>query len=120
MGNEFELMLASSFTEGLLLQFTLDNNKFYIAWVKELPIPSISSYVRIIPAISGFRNNEKELVFTSQYLSVYAEYINEGKITAIEQLKIDMVLDLKNVVSVSYFDKEMYNRFNRLKDTTEP
>lgn len=119
VGNEFELMLASSFTEGLLLQFTLDNNKFYIAWVKELPIPSISSYVRIIPAISGFRNDEKELVFTSQYLSVYAEYINEGKITAIEQLKIDMVLDLKNIVSVSYFDKEMYNRFNRLKDTSE-
>lgn len=119
VGNEFELMLASSFTEGLLLQFTLDNNKFYIAWVKELPIPSISSYVRIIPAISGFRNNEKELVFTSQYLSVYAEYINEGKITAIEQLKIDMVLDLKNIVSVSYFDKEMYDRFNRLKDTTD-
>lgn len=117
VGNEFELMLASSFTEELLLQFTLDNNKFYIAWVKELPIPSISSYIRIIPAISGYRNEEKELVFTSQYLSVYAEYIKEGRITDIEQLKIDVILDLKNIVSVSYFDKEMYNRFNRLKDT---
>lgn len=119
VGNEFELMLASSFTEGLLLQFTLDNNKFYIAWVKELPIPSISSYIRIIPAISGYRNDEKELIFTSQYLSVYAEYINEGRITDIEQLKIDLVLDLKNIVSVSYFDKEMYNRFNRLKDSAK-
>lgn len=116
VGNEFELMLASSFTEGLLLQFTLDNDKFYIAWVKELPIPSISNYIRVIPAISGFRNREKELVFTSQYLSVYAEYINEGKITDIEQLKIDLVLNLKNIISVGYFDKEMYNRFNRLKE----
>jgi hypothetical protein len=116
IGNEFELMLESSFTEGVLLQFTLDNNKFYIAWVKELPIPSISNYIRIIPAISGYRNEKLELVFTSQYLSVYAEYIREGKITGIEQLKIDIILNLKNVVSVGYFDKEMYNRFNRLKE----
>ncbi|HET6225156.1 MAG TPA: hypothetical protein VFF27_02690 [Bacteroidia bacterium] len=116
VGNEFELMLESSFTEGVLLQFTLDNNKFYIAWVKELPIPSISNYIRIIPAISGYRNEKLELVFTSQYLSVYAEYIQEGKITGIEQLKIDIVLNIKNVISVSYFDKEMYNRFNRLKE----
>jgi len=116
VGNELELMLESSFTEGVLLQLTLDNNKFYIAWVKELPIPSISNYIRIIPAISGYRNKELELVFTSQYLSVYAEYIQEGKITDIEQLKIDIVLNLKNVISVGYFDKEMYNRFNRLKE----
>lgn len=117
VGNEFERMLASSFTEGLLLQFTLDNDKFYIAWVKELPIPSISSYIRVIPAISGYRNEEKELIFTSQYLSVYAEYVNEGRITDIEQLKIDLILDLKNIISVGYFDKEMYDRFNRLKET---
>ncbi len=119
VGNEFELMLASSFTEGLLLQFTLDNNKFYIAWVKELPIPSISNYIRVTPAISGYRNPEKELIFTSQYLSVYDEYINEGKIKDIGQLKIDLVLNLKNIISVSYFDPEMYTRFNRLKDLSE-
>jgi hypothetical protein len=116
VGNEFELILASSFTEGLLLQFTLDTDKFYIAWVKELPIPSISNYIRLTPAISGYRNNEKELIFTSQYLSVYVEYINEGKIKDIEQLKTDLVLNLKNIISVSYFDPEMYNRFNKVKD----
>jgi hypothetical protein len=119
VGNEFELMLASSFTEELLLQFTLDNNKFYIAWVKELPIPSISNYIRVTPAISGYRNAEKELIFTSHYLSVYVEYMNEGKIKNIEQLNTDLVLNLKNIISVSYFDPEMYNRFNKIKDVTE-
>jgi hypothetical protein len=119
VGNEFELILASSFTEGLLLQFTLDNDKFYIAWVKELPIPSVSNYVRLTPAISGYRNNEKELIFTSHYLSVYVEYINEGKVKDIEQLNTDLVLNLKNIISVSYFDPDMYNRFNKVKDATE-
>jgi hypothetical protein len=116
VGNEFELLMKSSFTNENLLQFTLDNDKFYIAWVKELPTPSISNYVRVIPALSGFRNTEKELVFTSHYLSVYSEYIKEGRVTNIKELNTDLVIDLDNIVTVSNFDLEMYHRFNRLKD----
>jgi len=116
VGNEFELLMKSSFTNENLLQFTLDNDKFYVAWVKELPTPSISNYVRVIPALSGFRNSEKELIFTSHYLSVYSEYIKEGKVTNIKDLNTDLVIDLDNIVTVSNFDLEMYHRFNRLKD----
>ncbi len=60
VGNELELLLRASFKDSKLLEFTLDNDKFYIAWVKELPIPTISNYVRVIPVFSGFRNNEKK------------------------------------------------------------
>lgn len=116
VGNEFELLMKSSFTNKNLLQFTLDNDKFYVAWVKELPTPSISNYVRVIPALSGYRNTEKELIFTSHYLSVYSEYIKEGKVTNIVELNTDLVIDLDNIVTVSNFDLEMYQRFNRLKD----
>lgn len=119
IGNELELMLKSSFSDKLLLQFTLDNDKFYFAWVKELPIPSISNYVRIIPAISGFRDKEKDLIFTCQYLSVYSEYIAEGKVTDIKELKTDLIIDFNNIISVSYFDSEMYSRFNRLKNNNK-
>jgi hypothetical protein len=116
VGNEFELLMKSSFVNKDLLQFTIDNDKFYIAWVKELPTPSISNYVRVIPALSGFRNAEKELIFTSHYLSVYSEYIKEGKVTNIKDLNTDLVIDLDNIITVSNFDLEMYQRFNRLKD----
>lgn len=117
VGNEFELLMKTSFTNKNLIQFTLDNDKFYVAWVKELPTPSISNYVRVIPALSGYRDSEKELIFTSHYLSVYSEYIKEGRVTNIEELNTDLVLDLVNIVTVSNFDLEMYERFNRLKDS---
>jgi hypothetical protein len=113
-GNEMELIFASSFEDEVLLQLTLDNGKFYIGWVKELPVPQVSNYTRIIPAFSGYRNEEtKRLIFTTQYLSVYSEYLLEGKIKNISDLRSDLVIDISHVVSVGFFDLEMYNRFNR-------
>lgn len=113
VGNEFELIAKSSFTDKILLQFTLDNDKIYIAWVKELPIPSISNYIRVIPAFSGYREDKnKEVIFTTQYLSVYAEYISEGKAQSITELNTDLIITLDNIVTVSFFDIDMYERFN--------
>ena len=112
IGNELELMLKSSFTNWMLLQFTLDSNKFYVGWVKELPKPSVSNYIRIIPAFSGYRDDKKELIFTTQYLSVYASYIEEGSVKDIDELNTDLVLRLSSIISVSFFDIDMYQRIN--------
>lgn len=115
VGNEFELLMKASVEDKGLLLFTLSSQKCYVGWVKELPIPSVSNYVRIIPAVSGYRTDEMKLVFTSQYLEVYAQYIKEGKITKIDDLNTDLVIDLSNVISVSYFDFEVYQKFNKLE-----
>ncbi len=112
VGNEMELLMEASVSDKKLLLFTLNNNKFYIAWVKELPIPSVSNYVRVIPAISGYRNEEKDLVFTSHYVAVYSEYISEGKIKNIDDLDVDLVIDMSQVISISSFNPEMFSRFN--------
>lgn len=112
IGNEFELLLKSSFTDNKLLLFTLNNGKIYIAWVKELPIPAVSRYIRIIPIISGYRDDQKNVVFTTHYLSVYAEYINEGKVKSIEELDTDIILNSDDIVTVSFFDLDMYSVFN--------
>ncbi len=111
-GNEFELLLGSSFSEAHLLQFTLDSGKFYIGWVKELPKPFTTNYIRITPAFSGYRDERKELVFTTQYLTVYASYIEDGSVTNTKDLKTDLVLKVDKINSVSYFDIDMYARFN--------
>ena len=114
IGNEFELQLKSSFTENKLLLFTLNNGKIYIAWVKELPIPSVSKYVRIIPIISGYRDDQKNVVFTTHYLSVYGEYIKEGKVKSIAELNTDVILNSDDIITVSFFDNEMYKVFNKV------
>jgi hypothetical protein len=114
VGNEMELMLLSSFVEKKLLLFTLENGKFYIAWAKELPIPNVANYVRIIPAFSGYRTESQELEFTTQYLSVYAQYIKEGQAQSIDDLDIDLTIAVSKIVSLSNFDIDMYERFNQM------
>jgi len=90
----------------------MDSGKVYIGWVKELPKPFTTSYIRITPALSGYRNENKELVFTTQYLSVYASYIADGSVTDQNELKTDLVLKVDKIHSASFFDMEMYKRFN--------
>ena len=58
------------------------------------------------------------LNFTTHYLSVYSEYINEGKIRSIDELDIDLIISLNKVTTVSFFDIEMYERFNAPEKNT--
>lgn len=111
VGNELELLLLSSLQHTYLLEFTLENDKVYIGWVKELPIPSISTYIRIIPAFSGYRDEEKHLNFTTDYYQVYNEYIEQGVVKEIGEMNIDLIIPLEQLVTVSYFDNEMYEKF---------
>ncbi len=115
-GNEFELLLSSSFFDAHLLQFTMDSGKFYIGWVKELPKPFTTSYIRITPAFSGYRNEKKELIFTTQYLTVYASYIDDGSVENANELKTDLVLKADKINSISFFNMDMYNRFNPVQE----
>lgn len=112
VGNEFELIASKSFNKRQLVLITLENDKFYIGWVKELPIPSLSNYLRIIPALSGIRDENKRLKFISHYLSAYSEYIEKGKLTNISDLNTDVIIDNNRIVSISYFDYDIYNRLN--------
>lgn len=112
VGNELEILLMQSFNDAEIMQFTLRNDKFYVGWVTELPLPSKSNYVKIMPAISGYRNERKQLVFTTEYLGVYASYVKEGKIKDISELKTNVILKLDEIVSANLFNIEMYERFN--------
>jgi hypothetical protein len=117
-GNELELLMSASFFDAHLLQFTMDSGKVYIGWVKELPKPFTTNYIRITPALSGYRNERKELVFTTQYLTVYASYIADGSVSDQNELKTDLVIKVDKINSASYFDMEMYNRFNPDEEDT--
>lgn len=118
-GNEFELLMSSSFFDSHLLQFTMDSGKVYIGWVKELPKPFTTNYIRITPALSGYRNENKELVFTTQYLTVYASYIADGSVQDTSTLKTDLVLKVDKINSAAFFDMDMYKRFNPQEDNEE-
>lgn len=107
IGNELELMAAKSLKEERLVLITLKNNKVYIGWVKELPIPSLSSYLRIIPAISGFRDDDKKLKFTSHYMDAYSLFEDNN-----QNNDFDVVMPICEIVSISFFNQDLYDVLN--------
>ncbi|MDR0266028.1 MAG: hypothetical protein LBJ04_22635 [Sphingobacterium sp.] len=112
IGNEFELLASRSFKENRLSLISLKNDKFYIGWVKELPIPSQSNYLRIIPALSGYRNEKKNLEFTSHYLTAYARFIEDGKGTDVSDLETDVIISICEIVSISFYDQDIFDVLN--------
>lgn len=116
VGNELEILFMQSFKTNALMQITLKNNKFYIGLVTELPLPSKSNYVKIIPMLSGYRDEKKELVFTTEYLGVYASYVREGKVKDIFELKTNIIIKIEEIITANLFDMEMYERFHGLKE----
>jgi hypothetical protein len=115
VGNEFELLLRDSMEKKSLVEITLDSKKVYIGWVKELPIPLVSNYLRIIPALSGYRNETHHIIFTTDYLTVYSTYIESGSSLNAKELNVDLIITIDNIVSISYFDHDMWEKFNPQK-----
>jgi len=115
IGNEFERLCKSCYSEMYMIQLSLKNDKFYIGWIKSLPIPSSSSYIAILPVYSGYRDKDtKRLNFTTQYLDVYATYVRDGDVLDIRDLTT-LVIKIDEIVSANRFDPDMYERFGAAK-----
>ena len=115
-GNELELLLEKAIQNKSLLLITLKNDKVYVGWGNKLPIPGISQKIRILPAISGYRDTSKKIIFTTHYLSIYSEFIKEGAIKDIRELETEIIIDINQIISISLFNIELYNKFN-VKET---
>ncbi len=120
VGNEMEMLLLSSNKDHHLLQFTLGSGKFYVGWVKDLPVPHVANYVRIIPAFSGYRDDEKRLIFTTEYISVYKQIIDTHKQNETTEHPFDLVIKLGDISTIARFDIDLYERFNEegIKNTS--
>jgi hypothetical protein len=112
IGNEFELIVSKAIKEEKLILLSLKNDKFYIGWVKEIPIPSQSNYLRIIPVFSGYRDKEKRLKFTSQYIEAYSLLIQDGKGSNFEDFNSDVVMPISEIITISFYDQEIYDILN--------
>lgn len=115
IGNSFEKFLKNAFVNEKLLLFTLNSGKCYVGWINRLPIPSFSKYVKIIPAISGFRNEDKELIFTSDYISLYQKYRADNRLNEIEN-NVEIIIEISDISTVSHFDLQLYEKFNKVEE----
>jgi len=111
-GNTLEQMIRTSFKDGKMLQFTLDTGKVYVAIVKETYKPD-SNYVRVCPVISGYRTEDQLVKFTTSYEDVFENHDTDKL-----DMDVDLIITIDNVVTVGYFDAELYQEFNTLDAST--
>lgn len=105
VGSEVELLFLYSQEKNKTLLITLDNGQFYVGWVMELPIPSISGSVRILPLASGQINANGIYIVCIHYLSFYKKI--EKKDLPMSELGGDLAIQVESIISVSYYEDEL-------------
>lgn len=122
-GNDFEKLfwtsLKSKDDEDKLLMITTKSNKVYVGYVNKISEPIDNSHITIIPNFSGFRNKEtQEFKVTTDYLNVLEYYINREEVKLIDK-KMGIVIPLSEIVMVSKFVPEIFDRFNITEEVGE-
>lgn len=93
-----------------LIQVNLKNDKVYVGWVKTLPKPSQSSYVRLTPLLNGYQNKTKELIVIIDYSQIYNNLLRRGKIKHVNDAEMDLVIQMNEIISASKFDDDLFVR----------
>lgn len=113
IGNELEQMINGAFLDAALVSFTMKSGKVYVGWPVSLPRPSRGSYLSVLPLISGYRNEEQDIVFTTEYWDIYHKRQAAGEDDMYRGFLL--VLSIEEITSASLFDLDVYDRFNQIK-----
>jgi len=78
--------------------------------------PGKLSYITIFPMLSGYRTEQHEIEFTTEYIKVYEELLNEKARTdehnpMVEEAKFLVVMPTNKVVSANQFDIDIFEKF---------
>ena len=118
-GDELETLVKDSVLNAQTIMLTLKNNKVYIGFCEEIPIPQKTNYLKLSPILSGYRDSEtKEFKPTTDYFEVVEEFIKEiehkegikkEKIT----LNTDIIIKQDEILTASIYKQEIYDKFNK-------
>lgn len=124
-GDELEMIVKNSVLNGQTIQLTLKNDKVYIGFCEETPIPQKTNYLSISPILSGYREKEtKKLVITTDYFKVVDEFIEEIEEKKGEELEkislnTDIVIKQDEILSARIYEQDIFDKFNKsIKNTT--
>jgi hypothetical protein len=112
IGNDLEKIIKKGFTDAELISLTLKSGKVYVGVPLVIPEPNKSStYISLLPFFSGYRNNEKELKFTTEYLSVHEKLDHREK-------HFSLIINTSEIVTANLFDLTTYQIFNKTTENT--
>lgn len=119
-GDELETLVKDSALNGQTIQITLKNDKVYIGFCEETPIPQKTNYLKISPILSGYRDKEtKKLVPTTDYFQVVQDFMDEIKVkegVELEEITLntDIVIKQDEIITASIYEQEIFDKFNKL------
>ena len=105
--DDFEKLILKSVEEVAPLLLTMSNGKIYIGYaIRGLDPGPKGNYLRILPLISGYRDQEhREVHFTTRYEEIY------DQIPSSQYKKFEMVLPVSEIQSSTLFDDVIYQQF---------
>ncbi|WP_333661597.1 hypothetical protein [Chishuiella changwenlii] len=111
-GDELEKFISKQIKEGKPAQFTLKNGKVYIGFCSGgIPIPGMSTYIKIMPIYSGYRNKEDHtLKITTDYFDVLKNIFYEDNFDKFGIIGISFKKD--EIVSFTIYDEDLFKSFS--------
>jgi hypothetical protein len=119
-GDEYEKLFWTSLQnkndEDKLLMITTKTNKVYVGFVNRISEPIGDSHITVIPNFSGYRNKDtQEFIFTTDYISVLKYLIESNQENLIDE-KMGVLIPKTEIILVSRFDYNVFNRFNSVEE----
>jgi hypothetical protein len=112
--NEFEYMLVTAMTTEFMVMITMEDSKIYVGWVYQVSDPAKAErkYFSIIPVMTGFRNERREVEFTTYYNELYQ--LTNDALAHLDINHFAVVLPVHRLVSCRLFDADAYSRFEKM------
>ncbi len=101
IGLELDVFLLDAYLKEHSILVTLDNGKFYVAQVNSTPTPRETKYIQLLPLLSGYRDAKHELVFTSNYVTLFETYPSE---------LFRIVIELQDITTFATWDAAIYDK----------
>lgn len=114
--NDFEKLIARSAYFSMPILFTLDGGKVYVGWAVRGPNPAEErTAVRILPLLSGYRDDQQIVRFTTEYLKVIdkASSPDTPELNHLEIGDFEVVMKYDSITSSHLFDLEAYEEFKK-------
>lgn len=109
-GNELEQLCLGSIDKGFALQITLKNDKVYVGFIDEAPIPSKTNYLLFTPLYSGYRDAlTKRLTLNTSYQPVIDSLVADD--LAEKRSIMNIVIKQDEILTMSPHDPDVFILF---------
>ncbi|MCO7227433.1 hypothetical protein [Pleionea sp. CnH1-48] len=115
---ELDSMLIKSMEKSCCIMVTLETRQVYTGHILKMsPTHDEDKYIRILPILSGYRDEKTMSVrFTTDYQPAYDKIIkdktskDEGEFSHINIDDFEVIIYEKNITSAHLFDKNLYEK----------